>query len=479
MKICVLGLDGATPDIVFADERLVNIRRLMELGVYGKVEGVLPPGAVPGWVCLAASQDPGSLGIYGLRQRLDRSYSSPALAAPPAIQGSALWDQVASEGKETIIVAVPPNSPPRALQGISISCFLTLVAGGALASPAGLQNDIRQLLGDYAADVTISPAQNKEQLRHQIFEMSRKQWDLVRWLLREQEWDYFHFVDIGLDRVQRAFGEDFDPEHPRRQAASSLQNAIPDYYLWLDEQIGSVLEFLDAETVLLLASANGMARADGGFAINQWLIEQGLLVLNQACGPGMTSLDDVNWARTRAWCDGGPWASIYFNVEGREPHGIVSAAEYDSLCDQIADKLESLRDADGRTLGARVFRPSEIYRQTRNVAPDLVVQLSEGHWSSVASIGHPSPYIHDLTEACTPCGPGIFVLTSPNCPLSGEFEGAHLLDLAPTLLDLAGYQIPSSMQGRSLVAGMEKKRNGPAPESEQIIMDRLSGLGYV
>jgi arylsulfatase A-like enzyme len=52
------------------------------------------------------------------------------------------------------------------------------------------------------------------------------------------------------------------------------------------------------------------------------------------------------------------------------------------------------------------------------------------------------------------------------------------LDLAPTLLDLAGYEIPASMQGRSLVAGMEKR--APAEEDhEKIIYDRLAGLGYV
>jgi predicted AlkP superfamily phosphohydrolase/phosphomutase len=166
-------------------------------------------------------------------------------------------------------------------------------------------------------------------------------------------------------------------------------------------------------------------------------------------------------------------------VQGREPKGIVSAAEYDLFLTRITEKLASLRHAHGRPLGARVFRPSESYRQTRNVSPDLIVQLGEGRWTSVASIGHPSPFLGDLTEVATPSGPGIFVLTSPNCPLAGEFEGAHLFDLAPTLLDLAGYQVPASMQGRSLVAGMEKKGGGPSPESEQIILDRLAGLGYV
>jgi hypothetical protein len=35
------------------------------------------------------------------------------------------------------------------------------------------------------------------------------------------------------------------------------------------------------------------------------------------------------------------------------------------------------------------------------------------------------------------------------------------------------------MQGRSLVAGLEKKSSGGGSSDEQIIHDRLAGLGYV
>jgi arylsulfatase A-like enzyme len=76
----------------------------------------------------------------------------------------------------------------------------------------------------------------------------------------------------------------------------------------------------------------------------------------------------------------------------------------------------------------------------------------------------------------------MFILIAPNCPLSGEYEGARLLDIAPTLLDLAGYKIPENMQGRSLVAGMEKKSfdgDSGDNEAQKTIHDRLSGLGYV
>lgn len=482
MKICVLGLEGAVPEIWFNDERLVNLRRLMELGAYGKLQGVVPPGPVPGWACLAASQDPGSLGVYGLRNRVSQSYSPSLAAAPPVIHGSALWDQVAAAGKKSTVLAVPPNFPPRPVNGVSIGCFLASAAPGhELTSPASLQEEILQVVGDYEADIRSVPSANRDELRDQIFEMSRKQWELARWLLREKEWDYFHFVDIGLDRVQRAFWDCFDQQHRRYQPESPCQNVIPDYYLWLDEQIGAVLEMLDAETVLLLASPGGMQRLDGGFAINQWLLQEGLLVLNQPPGPGLTPFEQlsVNWSRTRAWSADGPVASIYLNVAGREPQGTIPAGDYQAFRDELRNSLESLCDASGRPLRALVFKPDQIYRQTRNIAPDLIVQFDEGRCSVLGSVGHPSLHLQDVADRCASATPGMFVLTAPNCPLSGVVEGAHLLDMAPTLLDLAGYEIPNSMQGRSLVAGMDKKRDDAGPDDDQIILDRLAGLGYV
>ena len=125
MKICVLGLDCAAPEIVFGDERLVNLRRLMDLGVYGRLESVIPPITVPAWMCMSTSQDPGSLGLYGFRNRSDHSYDKLAVANSASIKALAIWDHMAREGKKSIIVGVPPNYPPRRVNGISIGCFLT------------------------------------------------------------------------------------------------------------------------------------------------------------------------------------------------------------------------------------------------------------------------------------------------------------------------------------------------------------------
>src|SRR5205814_10087800 len=115
----------ATLEIILCDERLQNIRRLMDLGVYGRLESVIPPTAVPAWMCMATGHDPGSLGVYGLQNRRNHSYEKTLRAEPASIKVPAIWDLLAAEGKKSIIVGVPPNYPPRQINGISIGCFLT------------------------------------------------------------------------------------------------------------------------------------------------------------------------------------------------------------------------------------------------------------------------------------------------------------------------------------------------------------------
>jgi bisphosphoglycerate-independent phosphoglycerate mutase (AlkP superfamily) len=62
-------------------------------------------------------------------------------------------------------------------------------------------------------------------------------------------------------------------------------------------------------------------------------------------------------------------------------------------------------------------------------------------------------------DACNHAQYGMFVLSAPNSALRGAYEGARLLDIAPTLLDLAGYEIPGTMQGRSLVGKSNQSKN--------------------
>jgi predicted AlkP superfamily phosphohydrolase/phosphomutase len=486
MKICVLGLDCAAPDVIFQDERLVNIRRLMEVGLYGRLQSVVPPITVPAWMCMSTSQDPGSLGIYGFRNRTDYSYEKLGFANSNSIKSYAIWDHLAREGKKSIVVGVPPNFPPRRLNGISVGCFLTPdTKKDDFTYPPNIKAKITELVGEYPVDVKNFRTDRKDWLRDEIFAMSRKQWQVVKWLATEQEWDYFHFVDIGLDRVHHGFWNYFDKKHVQYQPGNPYENVIPDYYLWLDEQIGSFVESLDSDTILLVVSDHGAQRLDGGIAVNQWLVDEGLLVLDEY-PKEVTPFNQlkVNWTKTRAWSEGGYYARVFFNVQGREPQGVIPASEYDAFQNEIKAKFEAMKDDKGAPLNSPVFKPKEIYHTVRNVAPDLIVHFGGLYWRSIGTVGYPSIYVQENDtgpDGCNHAQYGMFLLAAPNCPINGEYEGAKLLDIAPTLLDLGGYDIPESMQGRSLVAGMEKRTPGDGTdvESEKIIHDRLAGLGYV
>jgi predicted AlkP superfamily phosphohydrolase/phosphomutase len=435
---------------------------------------------------MTTSQDPGALGIYGFRNRLDHSYEKLGFTNSSSIKAYAIWDHLAREGKKSVIIGVPPNFPPRRINGVSVGCFLTPdPVKDEFTYPPNIKAKITELVGEYPVDVKNFRTDRKDWLRDEIFAMSRKQWQVVKHMLTEQEWDYFHFVDIGLDRIHHGFWNYFDKTHVQYEPGNPYESVIPDYYLWLDEQIGSVMEMLDDQTILLVVSDHGAQRLDGGVAVNQWLIDQGLLVLDEY-PKEVVPFDKlkVNWSKTKVWSEGGYYARVFFNVQGREPQGTIPPAEYEKFQDEIKGLFEAMKDDKGQPMNSLVFKPKELYPNVRNVAPDLIVHFGGLYWRSIGTVGYPNIYVQENDtgpDACNHAQYGMFLLAAPNCPIGGEHEGAKLLDIAPTLLDLAGYEIPESMQGRSLVAGMEKRTPGDESndDHEKIIYDRLAGLGYV
>ncbi len=460
MKICVLGLDCCAPDVVFRDERLGNIRRLMDAGTWGRLESVIPPITVPAWMCMTTSQDPGSLGVYGFRNRTDHTYSGLGITNSASIKSMAIWDHIAREGKKSIIVGLPPGYPPRKINGISVGCFLTPdTTKDVFTHPPEIGKELNAMCdGEYPVDVKGFRTDDKDWLKKEIFEMSKKQWNVVKWLLKNKEWDYFHFVDIGQDRVHHGFWDSFDKQHIFYKPGNKYENVIPEYYQWVDSQIGEVLELLDSETVVLVVSDHGAQRLDGGFVVNEWLVKEGLLVLHEY-PKEITPFGKlkVNWAKTKVWSEGGYYARVFFNVQGREPQGIIPQSEYAKFQDEMKKKFEALTDDKGKPLNSLVFKPTELYKNVKNVAPDLIVHFGGLYWRSIGGVGYDRIHVQENDtgpDACNHAQYGMFLLAAPNLPLRGEYTGAKLLDVAPTLLDLAGYDIPETMQGRSLVAGV-------------------------
>jgi predicted AlkP superfamily phosphohydrolase/phosphomutase len=457
VKTLVIGLDCAAPEILFRHPGLHNIRALMERGCYGRLESVIPPITVPAWMCMSTSQDPGSLGVYGFRNRKDYSYHGLSVVNSSSIQQTAIWDVMGAHHKNVVVVGVPPSFPPRRMNGVNVGCFMTPdTKTHDYTYPASVRQEIDHLVGEYPVDVKGFRTDNKEWLRDQIYDMTRKHFEVIRYLMATLEWDYFQFVEIGVDRVHHGFWKYHDPQHRQYVPGNPYETLINDYYAYVDQEIGNLLEMIDDDTNVLVVSDHGAQRLEGGFCVNEWLRREGLLVLKEPVSkPTPFSPSLVDWERTRVWSEGGYYARVFFNVEGREPQGIVPESEYDDLIEDMTARFHALLDDRGEKMGSLVFQPRDLYRSLRNVPPDLIVHFGALYWRSIGGLGYDSLYLQENDTGPDDCNHaqfGSFLLAAPNLTVRGEVEGMHLLDVAPTLLDLAGVEAPESMQGCSLVA---------------------------
>lgn len=146
---------------------------------------------------------------------------------------------------------------------------------------------------------------------------------------------------------------------------------------------------------------------------------------------------------------------IRINLQGREPNGIVSPAEYNSLCDEIIEKLYRLRDArTGQAMvkGILKTRQSATDQDPKLPDADIVVTWQEECVTDtvdspdVGRIG-PVPY----TRSGSHRADGFLVVRGPGIDAGTTLPDGHSLDLAPTVLSLMDAAIPQHFEGKPLL----------------------------
>lgn len=455
-RLLVLGLDCASPDLVFDQFKadLPNLARLVAGGTWGDLESSIPCITIPAWASMLSSRDPGVLGCYGFRNRADYSYDRMVTASSTAITLPRVWDYVGAAGRESVVIGVPQTYPPRPLNGHLVSDFLTPGVESAFTYPAIFKQEVLKTVPDYAFDVKGFRTDQKAGLLRRLFDLAEVQHRLVRHALTTKAWDFFMYVNIGVDRMHHGFWRFHDPQHRLHEPGSPFVNAIRDYYRMVDGFIGELVALAGDDTTVLVVSDHGVTRMDGGICVNEWLWREGWLALKSP-PPDGTLLRfedaDVDWPRTKAWSSGGYYGRVFLNVEGREPAGIVPRRDYAAVRDDLAAALAAIPGPVGERLDTTVFKPEAIYRQVNNIAPDLMVYFGGLHWRSVGSLGHGAHYTFendtgpdDANHAVN----GLFILHEPNRRGGGRVTGHQLMDIAPTLLDRLGLAVPGDLQGR-------------------------------
>lgn len=462
-RVMVIGWDCAAPELVFDafKDDMPNTHRLMQEGVYGKLESTIPPITVPAWMCMMTSRDPGELGIYGFRNRQDYSYDALAIANAHTIKVPTLWDLLGQNQKRSVVLGVPLTYPPKQFPGWMVTSFLTPIDPNVPIAERSLQwtfpprltREIVQVAPDYMIDIPDFRTNNRAELEKQLLKMTRARFKFARYLLDKKAWDFFMMVEMGSDRLHHVFWRYWDRTHPKHEPNSPYANTMRNYYRILDEELGKMLSCVDEETTVMIVSDHGAKRMDGGICINEWLRKHGYLRL-KTDPQEITrfTTDMVDWQRTKAWGEGGYYGRIFLNVVGREPDGIVKAEEYESVRDALISQLKGITDESGNNINTRVYKPQEIYRECNNIPPDLIVYFGDLYWRSVGSVGYNSIYTYENDtgpDDCNHSEMGMFIIRDGKHS-DGQVTTKSIYDIAPTVLKEFGIKILNEMQGKPI-----------------------------
>jgi predicted AlkP superfamily phosphohydrolase/phosphomutase len=151
--------------------------------------------------------------------------------------------------------------------------------------------------------------------------------------------------------------------------------------------------------------------------------------------------------------------AIRLNLRGREPFGAVEpGAEADACLEELRRELSALEHPEtGERIVVRVETAEEAFGPERHPdVPDLVVlfrddlgPLEACRSERVGVVTRPNynPRIprsgdHTAHSRLWAIGPGL----EP-----GTIDGANVLDVAPTLLELLGVPLPDGLDGRPLL----------------------------
>ena len=544
MTLLIIGFDGATFDLIrpwAAEGYLPNLARLMAEGVSADLASTLPPVTSPAWPTFMTGVNPGKHGVFDFIQPHGDNFT---LVNSTRIRRPTLWQRLSTLGYRVGVLNVPVTYPPQPVNGFVVTDILS-PRNATISHPADLITRYQDTPGDDGRPLgpyRVSPdvqykAGNEAEFIADIY-------DLIdahgRWALRLMDAEpadvlMVHF--IAMDVAKHALWRFMDHSHARYED-SPYEHAIRDGYARVDKYIGRLMAKLPPGSTTVAMSDHGFGPLKNMVNLNVFLMQQGLLKLKPdamtqlkawAFRHGITpatayqwiarlglqntvaqvskkarndlvgkflSFDSVDWSRTIAYSMGHV-GQVYLNRVGREPHGIVTDAEYDRRLAEVSDALAELRDENGAPILTHLWRGHDVYHGPyAELGPDLHLELD--HYAMIACplFATEGRVMTRQIRGDSGCHrrEGIFIAAGAGIRQAGQLPEASILDLAPTLLHLLGEAVPREMDGRVLTEALSDHtlvrfaddegedvvaEQGFGTDEATQIEERLRGLGYL
>lgn len=315
---------------------------------------------------------------------------------------------------------------------------------------------------------------NEEQIDEGVFleDLFRNMSGLEQRLLKELSGgksSLYTAVFTATDSASHMFYRLLDREHPRydEDLAAEYGDAILRVYKRMDSVIGAVRKKLEGDDLLLVVSDHGFHTWRREFNTNTWLVRNGFMFLKgMEDDPALRKLDhmfsggsffpNVDWSRTKAYALG--LGHIYINLKGREGQGIVEPGQdYESLVGEIREKILQFRDpdTDERVLENAYYFKDIYSGDNLGHAADIQLSFKTGYrtsWQTALGAVPPSIVVANLKKwSGDHCA-------SDRLQTSGFFVSNRrldspkpdIIDIAPTLYQQFGVEIPSRVDGKPL-----------------------------
>jgi predicted AlkP superfamily phosphohydrolase/phosphomutase len=440
-RVVVIGLDGVPYTymrrLIEAGE-LPNLRAIVDEGAAVQMDTTLPNVSSVAWSSFMTGKNPGKHNIYGF---VDRQPGSLKTFIPTSrtMHTLALWEILSNAGKRVFAMNVPVTYPSRQVNGIVVGCFLSPSVEKA-APNAEVAAALKRL--NYCVDADPWRARdNKDAFLPHLDEVFERRIAAMRYFWQQEPWDFFMAHIMETDRLHHFFWEPMEQQHPK------YAPAFLDFYKRVDDVLGEVRGWLDEDTKLVVLSDHGFCSIKKEVYVNTWLQSAGYLNYT-AEQPG--GLKDMAASSVAYSLDPG---RIFLNVRGREPGGWVApGVEYERVRQDLAGEMLKMVDPDTREpIVDRVYMREELYDGPfAGAAPDLVLSMRDGY-DPKGSFGK--------TELTFKGDALVGMHTTPDALLYVQGvqqidRRPHIIDVAPTILDMLDVAIPTDMDGRSLLGGI-------------------------
>jgi predicted AlkP superfamily phosphohydrolase/phosphomutase len=446
-KVLVIGLDGADFTLIgpWMDAgRLPRLRAIRDEGISGPLLSVIPPLSPPAWTTAATGVNPGRHGIFDFfRMDPDSLVAYTETAASRRVPG--VWTLLSEAGRRVGILNMPMTDPPDPVDGFQIGGLPHPDSTG-FAYPAPLE--ARLHAEGYRLDrmgEALIPGEEAA-LEAEILDTFRRRSRLALALGEENpDLDLYWVVFTGTDRMQHFFWKFMEPEHPFHDPG--LAPRFGDSILRLYEEVDRVVgELVD--------QARSQAQGQGRELAVLVISDHGFYGVHRAFRPQSFLRNPPSGEEpiTQAYSLETNASMLFVPERGRERNAVLSPEEHDALADTILRRMLEARDPEsGASPIAFGARREDVYRGLYvDKAPDLVF-LARPPYYLIHEEGDKEPFgTPEFSFSAHHGFRGILMAQGPMFR-KGVLEGRQgLIDLAPTLMYLAGEPVPGYMEGEVL-----------------------------